>query len=138
MEARAKDNLVGNIVDRELERKEKTCDYSLHRLSRFLQPSLLLILSKTHSYGYQLIEKLNGLGFHKEAIDVGAVYRTLRKMEKEGFVESFWGQDKTKRKKRYYKITPAGKILLRMWIKRIKERKKAFEKFLRIYEGEKQ
>lgn len=118
-----------------LNNKEKGCDYSLHRISRFIQPSLLLVLSKGSSYGYQLIEDLKDLGFHQESIDIGAVYRTLRKMEKEGFVKSLWGKDKTKRRKRYYKITPSGRSLLKMWIARIKERKQALEKFIALYKG---
>jgi len=115
--------------------KEKSCDYSLHRISRFIQPSLLLVLLKGSSYGYQLIEDLKSLGFHQESIDMGAVYRTLRRMEKEGFVKSLWGKDKTKRKKRYYKITPSGRRLLKIWVERIKERKQALEKFITLYKG---
>ena len=120
-----------------LDRKEVECDFSLHRVSRFLQPSLLLFLSKGISYGYELIEKLAKLGFHKESIDVGAVYRTLRKLEKEGFVKSFWRKDKTKRRKRYYKITPQGRVLLKMWAERIRERREALSRFISIYKGAK-
>jgi len=117
-----------------LNAKEKGCDFSLHRVSRFIQPSILLFLSKKSSYGYELIEKLKSLGFHKESIDVGAVYRTLRRLEKEGFVKSSW-QIKERRKKRVYKITPNGRVLLRIWVERIKERKEALEKFIKFYQG---
>ena len=117
-----------------LNAKEKGCDFSLHRVSRFIQPSILLFLSKKSSYGYELIEKLKSLGFHKESIDVGAVYRTLRRLEKEGFVKSSW-QIKERRKKRVYKITPNGRVLLRIWVEKIKERKEALEKFIKFYQG---
>ena len=117
-----------------LNEKEKGCDFSLHRVSRFIQPSILLFLSRRPSYGYELIEKLKDLGFHEESIDIGAVYRTLRKLEKEGFVKSSW-QTKESRKKRVYKITPNGKVLLRIWVERIKERKGALEKFIDFYQG---
>ena len=116
-------------LKKKLDEKEKGCDYSLHRVSRFIQPSLLLFLSKGSSYGYELIERLKGLGFHKESIDVGAVYRTLRRLEKEGFVKSLWVKEGL-RKKRVYKITSEGRTLYRDWIKRIRERKRALEKFL--------
>ena len=115
-----------------LDDKEKACDFSLHRISRFLQPSLLLSLSKKPSYGYELIDKLKNLGFHKETIDIGGVYRTLRKLEKEGFAKSVW--EKSKRKKRLYKITPQGKALLKAWVERIKERRKALDKFISLYQ----
>lgn len=121
-------------LESKLNEKEKGCDFSLHRVSRFIQPSILLFLSRRPSYGYELIEKLKDLGFHEESIDIGAVYRTLRKLEEEGFVKSFW-QKKKSRKKRIYKITPNGRILLRLWVERIKERKEALEKFIKFYHG---
>jgi poly-beta-hydroxybutyrate-responsive repressor len=120
-------------LESQLDRKEKGCEFSIHRVSRFIQPSLLLFLYRGSSHGYELIEKLKNLGFHEESIDIGAVYRTLRKLEKEGFVKSSW-QKKGERKKRIYKITPKGKVLLQAWVKRIKERKQALEKFLKIYQ----
>jgi DNA-binding PadR family transcriptional regulator len=64
---------------------------------------------------------------------VGAVYRTLRRLESEGFVRSVWQEGKSKKKKRYYDITPQGKILLEMWAERIKERKRAMSRFMKIY-----
>ncbi len=119
-------------LEDKLDEKERGCDFSLHKVSRFLQPSILLFLNKRPSYGYELIERLKDLGFHKESIDVGAVYRTLRKLEKEGFLESSWELDKG-RKRRIYRITPNGRALLDLWIERIEERKKALERFLAFY-----
>ncbi len=117
-----------------LEEKEKKCDFSLHRVSKFVQPSVLLFLRRRPSYGYELIEKLKGLGFCGDSIDVGAVYRSLRKLEKDGFLKSSW-QVKTGRSRRIYKITPEGRKLLRMWMGRIMERKEVLEKFITIYKG---
>ncbi len=126
---------IRNIV-KELDEKEKGCTFSLQRLSRFIQPSLLLFLSKGQCHGYDLIEKLGVLGFHKEAIDIGAVYRTLRKLEKEGYVKSFWSSQKG-RKRRVYRITSRGRTLLKFWIERVKERKEALNKFIIIYQEDK-
>ena len=117
----------------DLQHKEKGCTYSLHRVSKFIEPSLLLFLSKGSSYGYDLIEKLKELGFHEGAVDVGAVYRVLRKLEKDGYVRSFWAKTPGQKRKRYYDITPQGIRLLDKWTERIKERRKALSKFVRIY-----
>jgi len=121
------------MVKEDLQKKEKRCTYSLHRVSKFIEPSILLFLSKDPSYGYELIKKLQQLGFHQESVDIGAVYRILRKLEKEGFVASSWQETEGKKKKRYYKITPQGEILLEMWTERIKERKKALHRFIKIF-----
>lgn len=119
-------------MDSLIRAEEKDCTYSLHRVSRFIEPSLLLFLLKEPSYGYELIESLETLGFNLHSVDAGAVYRTLRKLAKEGFVESFWEKGKSKRKKRYYKITSHGLRLLNKWIDRIEERKQALDRFLSI------
>ena len=116
-----------------LNEKEKACDFSLYRISRFLQPSILLFLLEGPSYGYELIEKLNKLGFHSEAVDIGGVYRTLRKLERTGCVKSLWQKDGN-RKKRMYRITSLGKSALKLWIGRIKERQKVLSRFVRMYE----
>ena len=121
-------------LEDELSKREKGCDYSLHRISRFIQPCLLLFLSKEPSYGYSLIENLKEMGFHEESIDVGAVYRALRRLEKENFVESSWeSTSNSKRKRRCYVITSRGKAFLKTWVQRITERKIALENFLNIY-----
>ncbi len=119
-----------------LDEKEKGCNFSLRRVSRFIQPGLLLFLSKKPSHGYELIDKLKLLGFHKKNIDIGSVYRILRKMEKEFLVKSSW-KTKGSRRKRVYQITPHGRRLLKAWVERIKERKNALENFLDFYQREK-
>lgn len=124
------------LKEDDLQKEEKGCLYSLHRVSKFIEPSLLLFLSKGSSYGYDLIEKLRMLGFHEESVDIGSVYRTLRKLEKEGFAKSSWQKTKGQKKKRYYEITSQGMRLLEKWTERIKERKKALSKFVRIYQQE--
>lgn len=117
----------------DIQQLEKGCVYSLHRVSKFIEPSLLLLLSKRGSHGYELLDRLGDLGFHRESIDVGSVYRTLRKLEKEGFVRSSWGEAKGRMKKRTYTITPQGIGLLARWADRIEERRRALAKFLAIY-----
>lgn len=114
-------------------RLEKGCVYSLHRVSKFVEPGLLLLLSKKGSHGYELIERLGELGFHRESIDIGSVYRTLRKLEKEGFVRSSWKVAKGDQKKRDYFLTPEGLRFLARWAERIEERKRALAKFLALY-----
>jgi hypothetical protein len=51
-------------------------------------PVTLVMLKQWRSHGYELMERTVELGF--EAINPGTVYRTLRKMEKDGLCESEW------------------------------------------------
>ncbi len=52
------------------------------RPRNWLTPVALVILREESSYGYELMERLEELGF--EEISAGSLYRTLRQMENEG------------------------------------------------------
>ncbi len=113
---------------------ETGCTYSLKRISRFIEPSLLLFLSKGSSHGYELLERVRSLGFEADQVDVGGVYRCLRRMEKEGLVRSRWDRA-SGRKRRIYSITDKGLDVLEEWVRRIEQRRQALDRFLRIYKG---
>ncbi len=120
-------------IEKDLDTKERACDFSLRRLSRFIEPSILLFLSNGNYHGYELIDRLSFLGFHKEDIDIGAIYRVLRRLEKEGFVKSKWESDGGRRR-RVYRITRQGRDLLASWVERIRERRDALNRFIKVYE----
>lgn len=104
------------------------------RMTRFLQPRLLLLLAKMkQSYGYELIEHIGDFGFEEETQDVGAIYRNLRNMEKEGLVTSEWDTEGAGPARRLYRLTPDGEEMLRSWAVSIRQRKAALERFLEAY-----
>ncbi len=111
---------------------ERGCIYSLKRISRFIEPSLLLFLSREPGHGYELLEKVRSLGFDEDQVDVGGVYRTLRRMEREGLVRSRW-ERVGGRRRRVYLITEKGKGALEEWVQRIEERRRALGRFLKVY-----
>ncbi len=104
-------------------------------LSRFLEPRLLLSLSQKESYGYELIDDINDLLFAGPPVDAGAIYRTLRRMERERLVRSRWDMEKSGPAKRVYRITKEGEERLHGWVVNLKRRKQALERFLKLYEG---
>lgn len=104
------------------------------RMTRFLQPRLLLLFAKMkQSYGYELIEHIGDFGFEEETLDVGAIYRNLRNMEKEGLVTSEWDTKGTGPARRLYRLTPDGEEMLHSWAVSIQQRKTALERFLEAY-----
>ena len=66
------------------------CKGKPHNMDRFMEICLLLLLSQKNSHGYTLAEKLTHFGFSKEESNIGSLYRTLRKMEKDKYVTSNW------------------------------------------------
>lgn len=111
-------------------------DRHIGRMTRFLQPRLLLLLAqKKQSYGYELIEDIGDSDFGGTTPDTGTIYRSLRDMEKEQLVTSEWDTKGTGPAKRIYCLTDEGKDVLHSWYVSIRKRKTALEKFLEAYEA---
>lgn len=73
---------------------------------------ILSLLNRKEMYGYEMIKEIdvtsNGIFSFKE----GTLYPILHTLESDGFIESFWREGETKRKRKYYSITKAGKKYL--------------------------
>ena len=110
------------------------CSCKRGRMSRFLIPALLLLLSGKPSHGYELTEKYTEFGFTEAGSDPGAIYRTLKLLDSEGFIKSKWETNEAGPAKKIYSITDEGLELLSSWVAKIKERKKIFELFLKRYD----
>ena len=80
-------------------------------IERFVEPCILLLLSREPTNGYGLME---GLEKHcGEKVDIGNLYRTLRRMEQDGRVTSVWNKKDNDRDKRVYTITEIGRTFLK-------------------------
>jgi PadR family transcriptional regulator, regulatory protein PadR len=60
-------------------------------------------------YGYTLRKALAG---HGMAIDEGTLYPLLRRLETQGLLVSEWREEE-KRNKRFYRLSPDGKLILK-------------------------
>ncbi len=74
------------------------------RVSRYLIPALLLLLAEKSSHGYELTERYLELGFTEANFDPGAIYRTLKLLESEGFIKSRWDTEEIGPAKKIYSI----------------------------------
>ena len=72
---------------------------------------------KHERYGYTLRSRLEAHGI---AIDEGTLYPLLRRLEAQGLLQSEWREEK-KRRKRFYRLTRAGKPVLRDLLDELKE-----------------
>ena len=64
---------------------------------------------RTEQYGYTLRQTLAALGL---AIDEGTLYPLLRRLETQGLLVSEW-REEDKRNKRFYRLSPDGKQILK-------------------------
>lgn len=111
--------------------------YPGERPPRFLRPFLLLLLRQQESHGYELLERLRGLGLDYTDQEVGYVYRTLRAMEREGLIGSEWDTTGSGPAKRVYTITPQGVAMLEEWAEALERIRESLEVFARLYEERK-
>lgn len=98
-----------------------------------LQTTLLFILIEGEGHGYWLAEKLKDFGFQEDEVNASTLYRNLRKMEKEGFIESTWKEGDQGPAKRVYVLTESGRESLDFRVGHLSERIKRIEKLVDHY-----
>ena len=99
----------------------------------WLVPVTLAMLRQCSSYGYDIMERTAEFGF--EAVNPGTVYRTLRKMEKDGLCESQWETNSSSGgpARRVYSLTDAGGAYLDLWIRSMEQYQRTMDEFLEAY-----
>jgi PadR family transcriptional regulator PadR len=93
---------------------------------------ILLLLGRRAMHGYALIREMeaNGIG-----IDAPSMYRTLRKLEDDGWVLSSWAESEIGPRRRAYRVTPAGRRGLPEIAAKIAASRDAHDRFLEGYES---
>ena len=92
---------------------------------------LLLLLDGGATYGYDLRRELDA---HQLSIDPSILYRTLRKLERDGWVESRWMRSVAGPRRRFYRLTPQGRRTLDEMAALITSIRDFHDTFLRAYE----
>src|SRR5215217_1244062 len=101
------------------------------RPRNWLTPVALVLLREESSYGYELMEGLEGFGF--EQISAGSLYRSLRRTEMDGLSKSEWETSEGGPARRMYSITEAGKSYLAAWAKACEQYQNVMDSFARAY-----
>lgn len=70
---------------------------------------VLKLLSMRDMYGYEMIKTLEILSNDTFHLKQGSLYPLLHLLEEYGFVNSYWENTDSERKKKFYYITVAGK-----------------------------
>ena len=75
----------------------------------------LLVLSVLHeedSYGYQISKSITEKSNGSFEIQEATLYLALKRLEKQEYVESYWGKQTHGGKRKYYKMTTLGQAQL--------------------------
>lgn len=76
-------------------------------------PLVLAILAEGDSYGYAIIKRVGELSGGRLQWTDGMLYPVLHRLERLGHVEARWATAENGRRRRYYRITGAGRAHLK-------------------------
>lgn len=73
---------------------------------------ILNILNQGDSYGYQVSKSVQQLSDGEYILNEATLYTVFRRLEKNGAIESYWGDETQGSRRKYYKITSTGQAQL--------------------------
>lgn len=70
---------------------------------------ILAQLYKGDSYGYEINKNIQNITNGELDLKEATLYTTFRRLEKSNYITSYWGDQETGARRRYYTITSEGK-----------------------------
>jgi len=66
-------------------------------------------LREGDNYGYEINKRITDLSGGRLELKEATLYTAFRRMENSGYIISYWGDENTGARRRYYSITTAGR-----------------------------
>lgn len=96
---------------------------------------ILAHLIQGDSYGYRINREISQKTGKKYELKEATLYTAFRRLEKEGYIESYWGDEELGARRRYYKITEEGRQAYRRYVQEWQEVKTTIDALI-VAEGE--
>ena len=81
---------------------------------------LLARLDRGDSYGYLINKRISEISLGEVELKEATLYTAFRRLEKDGCIRSYWGDETTGARRRYYTLTQEGR-------RRLNEERKAWQ-----------
>ena len=92
---------------------------------------ILRVLRSGPLHGYGIAQRIRQLSNAVLEAEEGSLYPTLQRLLLEGWVRAEWGTSETKRRVRFYELTPEGQKQLKRELVEYKEVSAAIQAILR-------
>lgn len=69
---------------------------------------ILRVLSDGDNYGYQIIKEISLRSGNRFELKEPTLYSSLRRLEKQGFICSYWGEETQGGRRKYYNLSQEG------------------------------
>jgi PadR family transcriptional regulator, regulatory protein PadR len=73
---------------------------------------ILAVLEERQRHGYEIAKLIDDRSGGVLRFHVGSLYPMLYRMERRGWIDGRWLEKSGQRRRRYYKLTPAGRKVL--------------------------
>ena len=97
---------------------------------------ILAALLKEDSYGYRINRTLCDLTNGRYELKEATLYTAFKRLEEAGYIRSYWGDEATGARRRYYAITPGGRTAYRRMMQEWQEASELIEKLIRFKSGD--
>ncbi len=72
---------------------------------------ILKLLSSGDKYGYEITKLIYELSGHEYELKEATMYSSVKRLEHDGYIMSYWGDESQGGRRRYYRITASGREL---------------------------
>lgn len=86
-------------------------------------------------HGYGIARRIEQISGGRLSLNYGSIYPALLRLEQERAIASEWGTSENNRKAKYYKLTAAGRKLLRQQTEEWQEASDIVARFLAVKES---
>ncbi|HWO98835.1 MAG TPA: PadR family transcriptional regulator [Bacillus sp. (in: firmicutes)] len=70
---------------------------------------ILSVIAQGYTYGYEITKSLKEKSNDLYQMSEGTLYPALKRLEKKGCLESYWGESVTAARRKHYRLTDKGK-----------------------------
>nr|WP_296063750.1 PadR family transcriptional regulator [uncultured Actinoplanes sp.] len=74
---------------------------------------VLGVLRSDDSYGFEIFKRIRDATGGRHEIKEATLYATYRRLQKDGLIEAYWGDESQGGRRKYYRITDAGRAVYR-------------------------
>lgn len=98
---------------------------------------ILAQLIQQDSYGYQINKAIRNKTEDRFELKEATLYTAFRRLEETGCIQSYWGDENTGARRRYYTITPYGRGTYRQLLEEWQTAKYLIDRLIGSEGGEK-
>lgn len=95
---------------------------------------ILFLLLEKESYGYEISKNIKELSEEKYTMKETTLYSAFNRLESNGYIESYYGEESLGKRRTYYRITPSGRIYYKEKCEEWKLTKDVINRFIKEWE----